>query len=35
MCIEQGLLRCSPLVDHIVPIHIRPDWRLELGNNRV
>ena len=26
-CLKEGLLRTSPLVDHIIPIHIRPDWR--------
>jgi 5-methylcytosine-specific restriction enzyme A len=35
MCKEEGLLRASPLVDHIIPIHVRPDWRLEIGNTQV
>ena len=34
-CLALGRLSPSPLVDHIVPIHIRPDWRLELGNTQV
>jgi 5-methylcytosine-specific restriction enzyme A len=35
MCIKEGLPCCSPLVDHIIPIHVRPDWRLEIGNTQV
>jgi 5-methylcytosine-specific restriction protein A len=34
-CLKEGLLRGSPLVDHIIPIHVRPDWRLEIGNTQV
>jgi len=34
-CLKAGLLRASPLVDHILPIHIRPDWRLEIDNTQV
>jgi len=35
MCLAEGLVRASPLVDHIIPIHVRPDWRLEIGNTQV
>jgi len=35
LCLPQGIVRASQLVDHILPIHIRPDWRLEIGNTQV
>src|SRR5688572_9230932 len=34
-CLLEGLVRASSIVDHIIPIHVRPDWRLELGNTQV
>jgi 5-methylcytosine-specific restriction protein A len=34
-CLAEGLLTASPIVDHIIPMHIRPDWRLEIGNTQV
>jgi 5-methylcytosine-specific restriction protein A len=34
-CLKQGIVTASPLVDHIIPIHIRPDWRLEIDNTQV
>ena len=34
-CLREGNLVPSRLVDHIVPVDVRPDWRLELGNTQV
>jgi 5-methylcytosine-specific restriction enzyme A len=34
-CLEHGLVLASQIVDHIIPIHVRPDWRLEIGNTQV
>ncbi|WP_390620213.1 HNH endonuclease [Blastopirellula retiformator] len=34
-CLEQGLLTSATDVDHIIPLHVRIEWRLELGNTQV
>jgi 5-methylcytosine-specific restriction enzyme A len=34
-CIAEGLVTASSIVDHIIPLHVRPDWRLEINNTQV
>ncbi len=34
-CLKRGLSTSATDVDHIIPLHVRLDWRLELGNTQV
>ena len=34
-CLKLGELTTANTVDHIVPLHVRPDWRLVLENTQV
>ncbi|WP_410050438.1 HNH endonuclease [Blastopirellula sp. J2-11] len=34
-CLERGLYTSATDVDHIIPLHVRIEWRLELSNTQV
>ena len=34
-CLKENVFTFARIVDHIVPLHVRPDWKLALENTQV
>jgi 5-methylcytosine-specific restriction protein A len=33
-CLAEGRITAASDVDHVIPVHVRPDWRLEFDNTQ-